>query len=146
MKRILRLFIIAAGIAGLTQLNAADMKSDMGGDIVSAYVKVTSALAADNLADAKAAAKEVAGHADMAKNTGITEKANALAKAGTIEDARKELIALTAAVEPLAKGNKSVVVMHCPMVGADWIQTKGGTKNPYYGKSMLTCGAPKEVK
>lgn len=146
MKRILRLFIIAAGIAGLTQLNAADMKSDMGGDIVSAYVKVTSALAADNSADAKAAAKEVAGHADMAKNTGITEKANALAKAGTIEDARKELIALTAAVEPLAKGNKSVVVMHCPMVGADWIQTKGGTKNPYYGKSMLTCGAPKEVK
>jgi len=31
-------------------------------------------------------------------------------------------------------------VMECPMAKAKWIQEKGDVKNPYYGKSMLTCG------
>lgn len=28
----------------------------------------------------------------------------------------------------------------CPMAEARWIQKKGELANPYYGKSMLTCG------
>lgn len=28
----------------------------------------------------------------------------------------------------------------CPMAEAKWIQKKGELANPYYGKSMLTCG------
>lgn len=28
----------------------------------------------------------------------------------------------------------------CPMAEAKWIQKKGDLANPYYGKSMLTCG------
>lgn len=33
-----------------------------------------------------------------------------------------------------------LIVAECPMAKAKWIQTKGGIKNPYYGKSMLECG------
>jgi hypothetical protein len=29
--------------------------------------------------------------------------------------------------------------------GADWLQTKTETRNPYYGSQMLECGAQAEV-
>ena len=38
------------------------------------------------------------------------------------------------------------VVMHCPMVPADWIQPAGKLRNPYMPETMLRCGyqvAPK---
>ena len=41
-------------------------------------------------------------------------------------------------------GESSIYVYHCPMAfkgkGADWIQNKSGTENPYYGSRMFTCG------
>lgn len=41
--------------------------------------------------------------------------------------------------------NRPVAVFHCPMAlegGADWIDFAGdGTRNPYYGASMLKCGS-----
>jgi len=149
MIRSVRFPLIALCLLGAVRLSAADMKPDsmtMTSEILAASAKVSAALAADDLAAAKSAAAEVAEHANMAKNAGIASKANALAKAAKIEDARKELSGLTAAVEPLAKGQKDYVVMNCPMAGADWVQAKGKTQNPYYGKSMLTCGGPKQAK
>jgi hypothetical protein len=41
---------------------------------------------------------------------------------------------------------KATVVMHCPMVPADWIQAPGALRNPYMPDTMLRCGyqvAPK---
>ncbi|HKI83864.1 MAG TPA: hypothetical protein VKA63_05955 [Candidatus Krumholzibacteria bacterium] len=32
------------------------------------------------------------------------------------------------------------VVMNCPAVKADWIQTKGDVRNPYLGSKKLNCG------
>ena len=36
-------------------------------------------------------------------------------------------------------------VIHCPMAfedeGADWLQVRGDVANPYFGASMLRCGA-----
>ena len=41
-----------------------------------------------------------------------------------------------------------VFVYHCPMAmsgaGADWLQSKKGTENPYYGSQMFTCGSETE--
>lgn len=143
----LRFPVIAIFLLGVLRLGAADMKSEsMATEILAASAKVSAALAADDLPTAKSAAAELAEHADMAKNTSLASKANALAKAERIADARKELVGLTAAVEPLAQGRKDYVVMHCPMAGADWVQAKGKTQNPYYAKSMLTCGGPKQTK
>ncbi len=35
---------------------------------------------------------------------------------------------------------KKLMVAECPMAEAKWIQANGEIRNPYYGKSMLTCG------
>lgn len=148
MIRSTRLLVIVGFLLGFVRLTAAEtkMSDDMKLEIVSSYVKVSSALAADDLAAAKKAAGEVAEHAKMSSGyKAIAPKADAIAKAGNIDAARDAFKSLSSAVEPLAKGASKYVAMHCPMAG-DWIQEKGSTKNPYMGKAMLTCGGPKETK
>lgn len=43
------------------------------------------------------------------------------------------------------KGKTKAILFHCPMAnhnrGAYWIQNEKGVYNPYFGKSMLTCGS-----
>jgi Cu(I)/Ag(I) efflux system membrane fusion protein len=39
----------------------------------------------------------------------------------------------------------AVQVFRCPMAKANWLQTASETANPYYGSSMLTCGAAVEA-
>lgn len=143
MTHLSRLFLILGlVVGGVVRVTAAD-SMNMKSEILSSYVKVSAALAADDLATAKRAASEVAEHAGMAGNKDIAAKASAVAKAAKIDAARDAFKALSSAVEPLAKGEKDYVVMNCPMA-ADWVQEKGATRNPYMGKAMLTCGGPKE--
>lgn len=149
MIRLSRLFLVAGLVLSLVRLTAADMnmKADMKTEILSSYVKISAALAADDLAAAKTAAATVAEHAGRSdSNKAIAPKASAVAKAKDIDAARDAFKALSAAVEPLAAGEKGYIVMNCPMKHADWIQTKGPTRNPYMGKAMLTCGGPKQSK
>ena len=40
---------------------------------------------------------------------------------------------------------KPIQVFRCPMAKADWLQVAGGTTNPFYGSSMLDCGAAVET-
>jgi len=134
------------GVARLAAVDAMDMKNDMKPEILSAYVKVSAALAADDLAAAKTAAAAVAAYAGMSDNKDIATRAGAVAKAATIEAARGAFKELSVAVEPLAAGQKDYVVMYCPMAESDWVQPKGATRNPYFGKAMLTCGEPKKMK
>jgi hypothetical protein len=44
----------------------------------------------------------------------------------------------------LPEGSASIDIQHCPMYAdkPNWLQESGQTANPYYGKEMLTCGAP----
>ena len=37
-------------------------------------------------------------------------------------------------------GNNSYFRYFCGMAKKGWVQTEKGTRNPYYGSSMLTCG------
>ena len=68
-----------------------------------------------------------------------------------IEVIRKHFVALSEQMIMLAKTftptQKSLYIQHCPMAdgdkGTDWISMEKEIKNPYFGKSMLTCG---EVK
>jgi uncharacterized membrane-anchored protein len=151
MIRSSRLFLVASVILGLVvRLTAADsmnMKSDMKNEILSSCVKVSAALAADDFAAAKSAAGMVADHAAMSDAyKAVAPKAKAVAQAKDIKAAREAFKSLSAAVEPLATGEKGYVVMHCPMADADWVQTSKDVKNPYFGKSMLTCGEPKQAE
>lgn len=139
-----RLVLVLGLVLGAVHLTAAD-SMNMKGDILASYVKISSALAADDLAAAKTAAAALADHAKMSDNKDLAAKAQSVAKASKIDAARESFKALSTAIEPLAKGEKGYVVMNCPMAG-DWVQMKGSTKNPYMGQAMLTCGGPKESK
>jgi len=146
MNHISRLFLVAGLLFGVARLSAAESANMMKSEILSSYANISAALAADDVSAAKAAAATTAEHARMGNQNDIATKADAVAKAAKIEDARSAFKSLSTAVEPLAAGQKDFVVMHCPMVNADWVQKKGKTQNPYYGKAMLTCGGPKASK
>jgi len=42
------------------------------------------------------------------------------------------------------KDAEKIYVYYCPMADASWLQKEEGTRNPYYGSSMLKCGSVKE--
>ncbi len=48
------------------------------------------------------------------------------------------------AFKGMIKSDEKTYVYYCPMVDATWLQKNEGTRNPYYGSSMLTCGSVKE--
>lgn len=120
---------------------------DMKPEILASYAKIAAALAADDFATAKTAAKEVGSHAGMSSGfKTIAPLANAVANAASIAESRSAFKALSAAVEPLAMGQAGYFVMHCPMANADWVQASKDIKNPYYGKMMIDCGELKSPR
>ncbi|HVU34376.1 MAG TPA: DUF3347 domain-containing protein [Opitutaceae bacterium] len=129
---------MGAGMSG-----AAAAQCAAGGSLVQKYVPIADALAADDLAQAKTAAAALAQEASVAGVTKLGDSAKAIANATSLKAARDSLKQLSAAIEPMAHGMKGYVVMHCPMVDADWIQTSADVRNPYFGKEMLGCGEPK---
>lgn len=80
MIRSSRLFLLLGLVLSMARLGAAD-SMNIKSDILSSCVKVSTALAADDLAAAKTAAATVAEHASMADNKDVAAKANAVAKA-----------------------------------------------------------------
>ena len=84
----------------------------------------------------------------MALLAPLRAAATRMADAGDIAAERAALPELTAATLAVAKrfgrAHGQLFVYHCPMAfdntGADWLQEKKGTENPYFGASMFTCG------
>jgi hypothetical protein len=144
MKTSFRLLALVA-LLSLAALRPA-LGASSQPDLLASYVKIQAALAADNVKAAQTAANALATEAAAAGQKDVAAKATAVAKAEKITDARKEFKALSAAIESLAEKRDDLVVMYCPMADADWVQAKGSVANPYYGKMMLTCGAPKKAK
>ena len=66
----------------------------------------------------------------------------------TIEDVRKVFQSASVTMINLARDFKPMdsplYIQHCPMAdqekGADWLSREKEIRNPYFGKSMLTCG------
>jgi hypothetical protein len=145
MKITLRfLLVVAALAAGSVQLASAK-DAPMKSEVLSAYVKIADALAADDLAAAQASATALAGSADIADQFQIAKQAIAVAKAADLATAREGFKVLSTSIEPLAASEKGYVVMTCTMANADWVQTSSELKNPYLGKAMLNCGEPKKA-
>lgn len=145
MKITLRFLpVVAALAAGFVQLASAK-DAPMRSEVLSAYVKIADALAADDLAGAKASATALAGSADSADQFQIAKQATALAKAADLATAREGFKVLSTSIETLAANEKGYVVMTCAMANADWVQKSSEVKNPYLGKAMLNCGEPKKA-
>jgi membrane fusion protein, copper/silver efflux system len=77
--------------------------------------------------------------------------AGKIQKSSDINQARKGFDTLSKSMIEVAKmfgsDSQPLLVYHCPMAfdntGADWLQNKEGTENPYFGSSMFSCGDKK---
>lgn len=106
--------------------------------LVRAYLALARALAADEADRVPALAKALAEAAEP------FAEARAAADLGEGLAAQRERFkALSAAVIAVAERtapSEKLFVLHCPMAGAEWLQTDEEVRNPYFGAEMPGCG------
>jgi hypothetical protein len=125
---------------------------------IQSYVAVSSALAADNLQEAKRAAQSVPsrtqGVGARTSTTGefdkhlqrVSASAKKIAAATDLREARSEFRQMSEGIiaivksQPQLKGDLSIY--RCPMAKGfnQWMQTADSPRNPYFGKKMVSCG------
>ena len=141
-------------------LNLSAQKSDASmSKLYQDYLNIKTALAADNSDEASKAANNFIKSASMVDYKVLSEgnldilrkNASSIADSRSIETQRASFGKLSSNMIALTKNFKfsgdSVFVQYCPMAKASWLSAEKAVKNPYYGKSMLTCGSVKsEIK
>jgi Cu(I)/Ag(I) efflux system membrane fusion protein len=122
--------------------------TEMSRAVIDPYLKIQAALADDSMDGVKANAGNIATAATAlgAPAMKIDTTAVQLASAAEIEDAREKFGALSEAIDAYMTGLKlkapeGVKVAFCPMVQKPWLQADATINNPYFGKSMQTCGS-----
>lgn len=132
------------------------------------YLAIKDALIADDLPKAQKAAEEMKASLSkvnmslftgnshkvwMAQSSAMENTLQHTAHFKSIAEMRKafqqvseRMITVTNTFKPL---NQVLYQLHCPMFndnkGADWLSLTKDVKNPYYGKTMLTCGEVKNI-
>lgn len=128
--------------------------------ITDSYMQLKDSLVADNFAGAQKEAAhfnqlvaEFSADVLPAKEKAKFEKqkpaliksSNEITNASGIGKARDSFVQLSAAMIELSKtislADRDVYVLYCPMKKASWLSYESKVRNPYYGKSMLTCGS-----
>ena len=127
--------IVLCSLAAVTlipALRAADL-SEADKKFLTVYEHVRAALAADNLAEAKKAAVDLA-------------EEGAADREGRFHHhrARRVFATLSEHAIKLATDRSGYYVVNCPMLKKDWVQPNGKISNPYAGRSMPTCGMIKK--
>ena len=122
--------------------------SEMSRAVIDPYLKIQAALADDSMDGVKAHAGNVATAAAAlgAPAMKIDTAAVQLASAADIAAAREKFGALSEAIDAYMTGlhltaPQGVKVAVCPMVQKPWLQADATINNPYFGKSMQTCGS-----
>ena len=154
LKHTVRLFVaatlIAAPLAGFAEDKKADDAALMQPvkSVYDSYLKIQAELAKDSTQDvavnANAIAKAVKDDEMKMLSSDVATQAETLAKAKDLKAAREAFKPLSKSlIKYLADNKAGKGVYHeayCPMVKSSWLQTEKEVRNPYYGKSMLTCG------
>ena len=140
-------FAVAATACVLVVGASAIQASDALKAIVSSYMEIHAALAADKIEGVQPAAKAIGAEAARmgAGGATIVTAAKAVETATDLKAARAAFGDLSDAVIAAAKAEgwkdlPDAKVAYCPMVKKSWVQKDGKILNPYYGSSMLTCG------
>lgn len=127
--------------------------SSMPASIIDPYIDIQSALADDSTDNVKSNAGKIAtaatalGAPAMKIDTAALQlSAAADGEKPDIEAVRDKFGVLSEAIDTYMTGLKlkpgeGVRVASCPMVHKPWLQKGDALANPYYGKSMLTCGS-----
>jgi len=126
------LFSAAIVFGIIASVGDAAALSDQDKKFLTSYEKIHVALAADDLAGAKAAATE------------LGDQGSDIAKANSLKDARAGFEKLSAHAKIIAAGQSGYHIAHCPMLNKDWVQTSTTISNPYGGKDMVGCGEIKK--
>jgi hypothetical protein len=126
------LFTAGIALVMIASFGHAVNLSDQDEKFLTSYEKIHVALAADDLASAKAAATE------------LRDSGSDIAKANSLKDARAGFEKLSARAKTIAAGQSGYHVAHCPMLNKDWVQTSTTISNPYGGKDMVSCGEIKK--
>ena len=120
------------------------------------YIIIKDALVTDHSDGASKAANDFIKSASMVDykvmsegNLDVLRKdASTIAESRSIETQRESFAKLSENMVAVAKNfklsNDSVFVLYCPMADATWLSAEKTIKNPFYGKSMLTCGSVKK--
>ena len=147
---VLKTILVAAT---LLAASSAVEASEATKAIVTSYVQIQTALAADKTAGVKPAAEAIATQAASMGAAGepIAKAAKAVAAAPNLNAARDAFGPLSDAVIAAAKADgwkdlSGLSIGFCPMVNRSWIQKGGAVSNPYYGSQMLTCVDLKKPK
>jgi hypothetical protein len=113
--------------------------------LLNPYLKVQTALAADDLYTAQAGATEftVAASAHRASDTNLMMISNRISAAPDLKTARQAFGELSAVLIRWAgkgTGGKTIYIAYCPMVKKSWLQEGEEIANPFYGPAMPRCG------
>ncbi|MDP2088785.1 MAG: efflux RND transporter periplasmic adaptor subunit [Flavobacteriaceae bacterium] len=135
--------------------------------IINEYVSLQSALASDDFSTSKKQLKNIktalskvnmsifkgdAHNVWMQFEEQLSKSIKVMESAKDIENIRKHFLNLSvnyvSLVETFGPFSKKIYLLNCPMAnnnkGGDWLSFSKEVKNPYYGKSMLTCGSIKK--
>ena len=143
-------------LLGVGAAQAADFNTTME-TILAEYLKIQEALAADTTEGIEGAVHAIqastkslhpghaaGGHADHYKNIpqdllAACERFGDAEDIGSIREAFKDLSKPVSMWVTMAKPEHTSV-MYCSMEKAGWVQRGSKVANPYFGKSMASCG------
>lgn len=112
--------------------------------LIPAYIKVSEALANDDLRGAIDAAEDLGLWAECSGEKKLDRAVADLERSRNLTEARIVFREISIEVISLAKWIPGHHVMTCPTAKADWIQVDSEVSNPYYGSKGLRCGTIKE--
>lgn len=107
------------------------------------YEAIRTALSSDTIVGVRDHASSLRADAVTLAGAGVGAHVDALSKAEKIDDARRHFGELSALFVPkfLEAKVPGVHGFMCPMLKKTWVQKGADVQNPYYGKSMLSCGS-----
>lgn len=142
MKQIITILICL----GTLQLSAQQISN-----VLPAYYNVKEALISGNEATVTQRAADLMHEIEKAapsipepRRSALVSGSRSLATATSL-DKQRSLFAtvseeVAAAVKAAHPAGATVYKMFCPMKKAYWLSNEATIRNPYYGKSMLSCG------
>ena len=108
------------------------------------YERIRAALAQDTTQDIAAEAKALSPLARDIAGDDAGRAATSLAQAKHVDEAREQFGVVSEALVPkfLDAGLPGVKGFVCSMKQKRWVQRGSAAANPYFGKTMASCGTP----
>lgn len=134
--------LMAAPSCCSTESSASAERASPNQLVLTSYDHVVKALAADNLDEAKNAARTLSVISSMGGKEELAEEARAMIDPSEIGEVRELFKKVSAAVVELAGEMEGYQIFICPGAGEDgvWVQTGETPRNPYMGAKSPECG------